>query len=204
VAQEQQKRVAQEQQAAQEQAAQEEAAKAAGPRRSPRRSPRRTPRKTTKPTPSKPARVTPSKPATRSTPSKAPKATPKKTKIDAVQTQADREAARRQAAIERQQAAEAQERDDNARAALRPKVAPVVKARLQRYHSFVHLLQEEFNVRLKTSPSDADIHKAHVRCLAKLHPDKYRQSSIQEQVEAEEMYKALGNVYDMHKARRRW
>ena len=40
---------------------------------------------------------------------------------------------------------------------------------------------------------------AYVRCLAKFHPDKYRQENLRQQVEAEEMYKCLGNAYDAYK-----
>ena len=83
---------------------------------------------------------------------------------------------------------------------MQTKYGPAVKQRLIRYPTFVALLQGEFpKARLSNVPSPAEIHKVYVRCLAKFHPDKYRQENLRQQVEAEEMYKCLGNAYDAYK-----
>jgi len=82
---------------------------------------------------------------------------------------------------------------------LRPAVSARVSSWFKMAPTFIYLLQKRFNVRIKNNPKPTDVHKAYVRCLAKYHPDKYRSKAIEQQMEAEEIYKSLGNAYDAYK-----
>ena len=86
------------------------------------------------------------------------------------------------------------------KAEFQTRYGPAVKQRLVRYPNFLALLQGEFpKARLPSAPAANEVHKVYVRCLAKFHPDKYRQENMRQQVEAEEMYKGLGNAYEAYK-----
>jgi len=116
--------------------------------------------------------------------------------------------------LEKQQRIEARQQEHRASVAketqleaqktnMRPQISAKVAKWFKTAPSFIWLLQKQFNVRLKTSPSPADVHKAYVRCLAKYHPDKYRNQAVEQQIEAEEIYKSLGNAYDAYKKKHR-
>jgi len=122
-----------------------------------------------------------------------PRRSPRQKQREAV----EKRAAARQA--EHRKALAAEEADTELRCQLRTKIVPQIQSRLRRYRSFISLLQTECKVRIKNCPSESDIHKAYVRALAKYHPDKFYQRPVHDQVEAEEMYKALGNAYATYK-----
>jgi len=116
--------------------------------------------------------------------------------------------------LEKQQRIEARQQEHRASVAketqleaqktnMRPQISAKVAKWFKTAPSFIWLLQKQFNVRLKTSPSPADVHKGYVRCLAKYHPDKYRNQAVEQQIEAEEIYKSLGNAYDAYKKKHR-